>query len=193
MKSSINFFILLLPIALHAGNHPSQPKKPLSVKIMVEIIKQTTNPDSNAVTREPLAHVYNIYNEASDSAGLGSFDSKHNQPSDDLQYSIPVFMCSFSNVNGIETCRIDFEAIHNPKPRKEEHIEEDLDTLMENDEVESRKRTDECLRVSTVLLNAFQEPIAQDNRAFSLDEFQEYKTRLPNIIVKAGAYSMSDK
>ena len=37
------------------------------------------------------------------------------------------------------------------------------------------------------------EPIAKDNREFSLNEFEEYETRLPNIIVKAGAYSMNDQ
>ena len=184
---SINLFILLLPIALHAGNHPSQPKNPLSVKIMVEIIKQTTNPDSNAVTRETLAHVYNIFHEAS-----YSFDSEVNQPSNDMQYSIPIFGSSGGSMNGVATYRIDFEAIHNPKPRNEEQtIDEDSESAL-NDHFEQQCQTAEALEKSANLLLKW-EPIAKDNRAFSLDEFQEYKTRLPNIIVKAGAYSLSDK
>ena len=134
-KLPINLFILLLPIALHAGQSNSQPKKPQSVKLMVEIIKQTTNPDSKTVTRETLAHVYNILHEAS-----LSFDGEVNQPSNDMQYSIPIFGPSGGTMGGVATYRIDFQALYNPKPGNEEQtIDEDSETAL-NDRFEEQRQ-----------------------------------------------------
>jgi hypothetical protein len=179
--------LILFPIIVHAGQSNSQPKKPLSVKIMVEIIKQTTEPDSKAVTRETLAHVYNIFHEAS-----FSFEPEVNQPSNDMQYSIPIFGCSGGSINGFARYRIGFEAIYNPKPGNEEQtIDEDSETAL-NDQFEQQCRAAEFLEQSAIFLRTCEEPIAKDNRAFSLNEFKEYETRLPNIIVKAGAYIIQD-
>lgn len=179
--------LILFPIIVHAGNPQSKPKD-LRVKMMVEILNRTPAVGSNAASEESLAHAYNIYTEGPDSG----FGEQKKIESNDLQYSIPVFMCSAGSINGTKTYRIIFEAIHNPAPRKEELIDEDVDALMEGDAAESSKRLDERILASTALLDAFTSPIAKDNREFSLNEFEEYQTRLPNIIVKAGAYLLDN-
>ncbi len=180
MKHAVSLLILLLPIIVHAGQSNSKPKD-LTVKIMVEILKKNA---SSSGTHETLAYAYNIYNEKT---GLGA---QHKKPSDDLKYSIPVFVCG----GDIKTCRIDFEAIYNPRPRPEQQrIAEDIDTLLEDDPVESSNRTTESISTSIALLNAFNAPITKDNRDFSFNEFKEYETDDPTIIVKAGAYIIQDK
>jgi hypothetical protein len=178
---------LLFPIVLQAGQSNSTPKDQM-VKVMVEILRKTAQPDSTGFTHEPLAHVYIIYNERTRSGG-----PEHNQPSNDMQYRIPVFGPSYSNAGGIKKYRIDFEAIHDPKPPKEEDgLDEDSQTTLD-DQFEQQCRVAELLQQSQITLRKWQEPIAKDNREFSLNEFQEYQTCLPNIVVKAGAYTIENK
>lgn len=154
---------------------------------MVEVLKQTIAAGSNAVSEESLAHAYNIYDEET------GFGTEQKKSSDDLEYSIPVFGCSANDVCGIKTYRIDFEAIHNSAPHKEEQrIEEDLDAILERDEVEASKRITERIDTAFALLKAHTTPIAKDNKEFSLNEFQEYSTTNANVIVKAGAYSVDN-
>jgi hypothetical protein len=177
---------LLLPIIVHAGQSNSTPKD-LTVKIMVEVLRKNASNGSANGMPETLAYAYNTHNWSS-----GFEANQKKQASDDMKYSIPVFMCSASNVNGIKTWRIMFEAIYDPNPRREERIEEDYDTLIENDSEESSRRLKEHLQRYETMLHAFNAPIAKDNREFSLNEFKEYETSIPNIVVKAGAYNMNN-
>lgn len=186
MKLLINVLILSLPITLHAGSSFSKKsqQQPNTVKLMVEILKQTDpNNNLNNGPLETLAYAYNTYNENT------HFGTQQKQSSNDMKYSIPVFLCCASNVGGVKSYRINFEAMYNPAPRPEEAIEEDLDTLIEQD-------LDECLKRSiedSKRVKAFDTPIAKDNREFSLNESQTYQTSDPAIIVKAGAYSINQQ
>lgn len=177
---------LLLPIIAHAGQKNSK-QKDLPVKIMVEILKKKVSGSSANGDHETLTYAYNTYDVKS------GFGAEKKKPSDDLQYSVPVFMCSANDIDGIKTWRIVFQAIHNQNPRPEERIEEDLDTLMENDEEESSRRINESIKLGENALRAFRDPIAKDNREFSRDEHQIYQTPDPNIIVKAGVYTIDNQ
>lgn len=188
MKLLINVFILLLPIALHAGSSFSRQERPNTVKLMVEILKKTDpNNNLNNGPLETLAYAYNTYNENT------HFGTQQKQSSDDMKYSIPVFLCCASNVGGVKTYHINFEAMYNPAPRPEEAIEEDLDTLIEGDLDERLKRSIEDSKRGNIALKAFDTPIAKDSREFSLNESQTYQTSDPAIIVKAGAYSINQQ
>ena len=187
MKLIINVFLLSLPIALHAGSSFSKQsqQQPNAVKIMVEILKKTDpNNNLNNDQLETLAYAYDTYNWDT------MIGITQKQSSNDLKYSIPVFCCYFCNVGGVKTYGIDFEAVYNPHPRPElKKIEEDLDTLLENDPDEASERLS---RIQSSV-DAFNAPIAKDNRQFSINEFQTYPTSNPTIIVKAGVYTIQDK